>query len=727
MGGRTSENAAKGVGSVAFMRRSGGDLLAAEHLRLFRNYEAMDLGWFWATDPEGRITYLSEGAARSLGETVESMLGRDVLSLFKNVNDEADAERRRTMPFQMARQARFDAVPLMVDMLGEERWWALSGQPARDARGNFSGYLGHSVDVTKEQRAAHESNRLAMYDPLTGLPNRRRMSNLLDSTIAAFRNKERACALMLIDLDRFKAINDSLGHPVGDALLKQVAERLTTIVGNVEQIARMGGDEFQVILPDAHNRVGLSDLANRIIESLSHPYTINGSRCLIGASIGIAVSPYDAVTSDELVRNADLALYAAKGAGRGRARFFSQDLLQVAEDRRQLEHDLLDALANGEMAVHYQPIVSAKTEQVTGFEALLRWNHPKRGRISPAIFIPIAEDANLIPQLGEWTLRQACMDAARWPGELRVAVNVSPIQFASDALPAIVMSALASSGMKPERLELEITESVFLGDTAETDGRFAALKRLGVRLALDDFGTGYSSLGYLRTAPFDKIKIDQSFVRGTTEEGARNQAIIAAIVALANALGMETTAEGIESFDQLETMRRLNVSHIQGFLYSRAVANDELVTRFQDGKWVIKPQGPARQRHIRHTTFRKVGVIHENHYYSAVLKNVSASGALIDGIVDVPEGTQFVVDLGEGQMAVAIVRRAMRQQQGIEFEVPLVEDHNGVLTTRHRVSPRVLGEAGLQQQGNNFVAKTAEGSLTLPAFHTITEWNGIEV
>ncbi|MEP9360588.1 EAL domain-containing protein [Sphingomonas sp. KR3-1] len=726
MGGRSGA-AAKTGASVPFVRRSGTDPSATEHLRLFRNYEAMDLGWFWATDPEGCITYISDGAARSLGETVEGMLGRDILSLFRNANDEADAERRRTMPFQMARQARFDAIPLMVDMLGEERWWALSGQPARDARGTFTGYLGHSVDVTKEQRAAHESNRLAMYDPLTGLPNRRRMSNLLDSTIAAFRSQQRACALMLIDLDRFKAINDSLGHPVGDALLKQVAERLTTIVGNVEQIARMGGDEFQVILPDAHNRVGISDLANRIIESLSHPYTINGSRCLIGASIGIAVSPFDAVTSDELVRNADLALYAAKGAGRGRARFFSSDLLQVAEDRRQLEHDLLDALAKGEMAVHYQPIVGAKSEEVTGFEALLRWNHPKRGRISPAIFIPIAEDANLIPQLGEWTLRQACMDAARWPGELRIAVNVSPIQFASDALPAIVMSALAGSGLKPERLELEITESVFLGDTAETDGRFAALKRLGVRLALDDFGTGYSSLGYLRTAPFDKIKIDQSFVRGTTEEGARNQAIIAAIVALANALGMETTAEGIESFDQLETMRRLNVSHIQGFLYSRAVPNDELVTRFQDGKWVIKPQGPARQRHIRHTTFRKVGVIHENHYYSAVLKNVSASGALIDGIVDVPEGTQFVVDLGEGQMAVAIVRRAMRQQQGIEFEQPLVEDHNGVLTTRHRVSPRVLGEAGLQQQGNNFVAKTAEGSLTLPAFHTITEWNGIEV
>jgi diguanylate cyclase (GGDEF)-like protein/PAS domain S-box-containing protein len=726
----TGAGAAKVSGNgaaIPFMRRNVPDPLAAEHLRLFRNYEAMDLGWFWATDTEGRLTYISEGAARSLGQTGDALIGRELVSLFKNPNDEADAERRRTMPFQMARQARFDSIPLLVDIIGEERWWALSGQPARDGRGEFCGYLGHGVDVTKEQRAARESTRLAMYDPLTGLPNRRRMGTLLDNTIAAFRSQERACALMLIDLDRFKAINDSLGHPVGDALLKQVAERLATIVGNPEQIARMGGDEFQVILPDAHNRVGLADLGSRIIESLSHPYTINGSRCIIGASIGIAVSPFDASTSDELVRNADLALYAAKGAGRGRARFFSADLLQAAADRRLLEQDLIDALSNGELAVHYQPILSARSEDVTGFEALLRWNHPKRGRISPAIFIPIAEDANLIPQLGEWTLRQACMDAAKWPGELRVAVNVSPIQFASEALPAIVMSALANSTLKAERLELEITESVFLGETAETDARFAALKRLGVRLALDDFGTGYSSLGYLKSAPFDKIKIDQSFVRGTTEEGARNQAIIAAIVALANALGMETTAEGIESFDQLETMRRLNVSHIQGFLYSGAVSAGELTRHLEHGKWVLKPQGPARQRHIRHTTFRKVGVIHDNHYYPAVLKNVSASGALIEGIVDVPEGTQFVVDLGEGQMVVAIVRRAMSQQQGIEFEQPLVEDANGVLTTRHRVSPKLLGEFGLQQQGHNLVAKTGQGGLSMPAFHTTTEWNGIEV
>jgi diguanylate cyclase (GGDEF)-like protein/PAS domain S-box-containing protein len=731
MGQETARTAAARMGvnrpTLPFARKPRGEgAMAAEHLRLFHNYEDMELGWFWATDAEGRITYISEGAARSLGHDAIGLVGQELLSLFDHASDEVDSERRRTLPFHLMRQARFEMVSVRVRQDGEDRWWALSGQPQTDGKGQFCGFLGHGVDVTKEQRSRQETNRLAMYDPLTSLPNRRRMGSMLDGTIASFRAHQRPCALMLIDLDRFKQINDSLGHPVGDALLKQVAERLIKLVGDPEKVARIGGDEFQIILPDMHDRVVLGTLADGIIESLSHPYWINGSRCLIGASVGIAVSPYDASTSDELVRNADLALYAAKGAGRGRYRFFATDLLKAAEDRRLLEHDLIDALANGELSVHYQPIVSARSEEVTGFEALLRWSHPKRGRIPPSIFIPIAEDANLIPQLGEWTLRQACIDAASWPGSLRVAVNVSPIQFGSEALPSIVMSALANSGLKPERLELEITESVFLGDTSETDARFAALKRLGVRLALDDFGTGYSSLGYLRTAPFDKIKIDQSFVRGTTEEGARNQAIIAAIVALAGAMNMETTAEGIESFDQLETMRQLNVSHIQGFLYSRAVPTEELTKHFQDGRWVIKPQGPAKQRHVRHTTLRRVGVVHDNHYYAAVLKNVSASGALIEGIVDVPAGPQFVVDLGEGQMVVATVRRAMGQQQGIEFEQPLVEDEHGVLTTRHRVSPRVIAEAGLLKQGNNLVAKTSEGGLALPAFHTITEWQGIE-
>ncbi len=327
----------------------------------------------------------------------------------------------------------------------------------------------------------------------------------------------------------------------------------------------------------------------------------------------------------------------------------------------------------------YQPVVNAKTDVVTGFEALIRWTHPERGAISPALFIPIAEDANLIPLLGEWALNRACTDASTWPAKLKVAVNVSPVQFADPNLPDIVRKALNSSGLPAAQLELEITESVFLEESSDTSAMFAALKAIGVRLALDDFGTGYSSLGYLKSAPFDKIKIDQSFVRGVTDPGSRNGAIISAIVALAAALDMETTAEGIETQDQLELLRKLNVSHIQGYIYSKPVPDQILREKCGDGNWRIEPSGPARQRNDRLSLYRRVSVIHGNHSYDAVVRNLSVTGALIEGLIDVPMGTRFVVDFGEGQLAVARVCRAMEQQQGIEFEERMVSDGNGGL------------------------------------------------
>src|SRR5690606_20271186 len=326
--------------------------------------------------------------------------------------------------------------------------------------------------------------------------------------------------------------------------LKQVAQRLGRAVGQAGQVGRLGGDEFQVILPGRMERKAIGHLASEIIHSLSQPYSIDGQRVIIGASIGIAISPDDGVSSEELIRNADLALYAAKDLGRGRYHFYAQDLHAEAEARAQLEQDLRDAIANGHLQLFYQPVVSTATEKITGFEALLRWHHPQRGWIPPDKFVKSAEDSGLIAQIGEWALRTACHDLARWPEEVRVAVNVSPLQFANPQLPTIVTSAIAQAGIHPSRLELEITESVFLNDDAGTDAMFAALKRVGVRLALDDFGTGYSSLGYLKKAPFDKIKIDRSFVRGATDPGSRNGAIIASIASLAHALGMDTTAEG---------------------------------------------------------------------------------------------------------------------------------------------------------------------------------------
>jgi len=366
--------------------------------------------------------------------------------------------------------------------------------------------------------------------------------------------------------------------------------------------------------------------------------------------------------------------------------------------------------------------VCGQTNCVTGVEALIRWHHPERGPISPALFIPIAEEANLIEQIGEWASRRACEDAVSWPGKLRVAVNVSPIQFANEGFAGLVKNVLASSRLPASQLELEITEGVFLSDSIETDDMFAALKNVGVRLALDDFGTGYSSLGYLRSAPFDKIKIDQSFVRGATEPGSRNGAIIAAIVALAAALDMDTTAEGIESLDQLDLVRKLNVSHIQGYIYSRAVPNDELCRMLKAGDWVIEPSGPARQRNDRQSVYRKAGAIHGDHCYPVIIRNISTTGALMEGLMDIPLGTEFVLDFGEGQLTVATVRRSEAFQQGVEFEQRLVSDGNGGLCTRHRVSPYLLAMAGLPVTSNVGTLEGASPSerwaASRPAFET---------
>ena len=672
---------------------SGVAVSPAEASLILEAYEQSCQGWFWTTDAGGGLTYLTDRIVPHLSDQPGNIIGAPFADLFVKGDEGSGAG--RNLSFMLTKQSKFEKLIVRAAVAHGTQLWSVSGAPQFDAQGQFTGFRGSGVDITEQRKSSEHASRLAMYDSLTGLPNRLRMAEVLETDLTGLEIHKRPCAVLMLDLDRFKQVNDTLGHPAGDALLKQVADRLFRIVGDKERIFRLGGDEFQVILRDCDDRDALLELGNKIISSLSQPYSIEGSRCIIGASIGIAVSPTDGRDSDDLIRNADLALYAAKGSGRGCVSFFSSDLLKAAEDKRVLEEDLRDALAKGEIHVFYQPIVNARTNLTTGVEALVRWHHPERGSISPALFIPIAEEANLIGPLGEWILRKACEDAASWPGDLRVAVNVSPIQFTGGSLPTIVTSALASSGLSPDRLELEITEGVFLSDSAAADTVFASLKQIGVRLALDDFGTGYSSLGYLRTAPFDKIKIDQSFVRAATLPGSRNGAIIAAIVALAEALGMETTAEGIESHDQLALVQSLRVSHVQGYIYSQAIASDELVERLETGAWIIPPCGPTSQRSERVSMYRKVRAIFGNHYRSVLIRNLSETGALVEGLDDVPFGSQLVIDFGEGHLVFATINRSRNRQQGLVFEEPLVSDGRGGLRTARPVSPYTLQKAGL--------------------------------
>ena len=652
---------------------------------ILTDYEETGQGWFWETDRRSLLTYISPPVAQALRISPERLVGQPLTRLFDLADTGEEGE--RTLLFHLSARSSFSELSVRAAIADEERWWSVSGRPLYDHFDNFIGFRGSGTDLTERKRSQENATRLARYDSLTGLANRFQMSQALEKILSAPQQSNRNCTVFLLDLDRFKQVNDTMGHPAGDALLKQVAQRLQRAVGKMGQVGRLGGDEFKVIIPTRVDRETLAGIGRDIINSLSQPYSIDGQRVVIGASSGIAIAPDDGDSSEEIIRNADLALYAAKDGGRGRYHFYSQDLHADAEARSQMEEDLRDALTKGELEMFYQPIVSTAAESITGFEALMRWQHPIKGWISPQRFIQSAEDTGMIQQLGEWALRQACEQLAKWPKEIRVAVNVSPLQFANPQLPRIVANAIAHSGIKASQLELEITETVFLQDSAGTDAMFSSLKNLGIRLALDDFGTGYSSLGYLKKAPFDKIKIDKSFVRGITEQGSRNGAIIASITSLANSLGMETTAEGVETMDELDLVRMHGCSHVQGYIYERPLDVRQADARLAAGLDAVA-RGPRCSRAPRQTMLRKVVMDHSGHLYNGKIRNISSTGAMIEGLWNVPVGTIFKVQISQSRSVICTTRWSEEDRMGVEFANALERDEAGRIVAIEGAVPR---------------------------------------
>ena len=436
------------------------------------------------------------------------------------------------------------------------------------------GWLATHEDVTERIRAEERIAHLAHYDALTELPNRVLLRGHLEQRVAELA-EGKPFAILYIDIDEFKGVNDSFGHEVGDELLRHVAARLRSCVGPQDLVARLGGDEFAIVKAETRDRGQLTALAEQILDSLRVPAHCKGQEVPIEASIGIAIAPDDGLSLEDLFKNADLAMYAAKSDGRRTYRFFVPELDARLKTRRQLELDLRQALARGQLEIHYQPLVELATDTVAGCEALLRWYHPERGMISPAEFIPVAEDTGLINEIGDWVLKRACAEAAGWPGHIRLAVNVSPVQFRTKTLALRVATALRESGLSPDRLELEITEAVLIRDDDEALVILHQLRDLGVRIALDDFGTGYSSLSYLRRFPFDKIKIDRSFVSDIGDAEGSSM-IVQAVVNMASACRMSTTAEGVETEMQREILRGLGCSEMQGYLFSPAVPASKL-------------------------------------------------------------------------------------------------------------------------------------------------------
>jgi diguanylate cyclase (GGDEF)-like protein/PAS domain S-box-containing protein len=535
----------------------------AESVRLLlKEYEHRGVGWLWQVDAENRVVYISSRMTSLLGRSASQLIGHSLPATLGG-----NSALGRTL---LARQP-FANLEMELKTRRGTRWISLAGDPIIDVAGQFQGFRGVGSDITEVRRTQERLTNLANMDVLSGLPNRGRVRQLLGEALSGAQSGSCPCAIMFLDLDGFKPVNDTFGHPKGDAVLKSVSQRLVKEVGEVGHVGRMGGDEFAIVIRDAQSRRKVEDLAGRIIEAVAEPYHIDKAEIRIGVSIGCAFGPIDGQTVDDLIQKADLALYQAKGQGRGTCCYFSADMQNEAEDRLRLEQDLRQALTLKQFRLDYQPLVNAADQSLVGFEALIRWHHPTRGMVSPLEFIPLAEETGLIMQLGDWVIEEACRAASVWPDYISVALNLSARQLILPALPNTVAEAIARYKLKANRLELEVTESVFLGDSEGSLDVLKRLRTLGVGIALDDFGTGYSSLGYLNKAVFHKLKIDGSFVR----DAAHNRetvAIIQSIVSLAKSFRMTVTAEGVETPDDFNRMRDLGCHQIQGYLFGKPMS-----------------------------------------------------------------------------------------------------------------------------------------------------------
>ena len=551
---------------------------------LLKEFEDTGADWLWQTDTSRRISHVSPRFAHALGLKAEDIEGRPFLQLVAGQSWDTGKfpPALHDLAEKLKRRDSFSNMMVPVQINGETRWWELSASPKMDDSGVFHGFRGVGSDVTEQRESADKISHMARFDTLTGLPNRLQLTETLGKSMQDSDKWNGRCGFMMIDLDRFKAVNDTLGHPVGDRLLARVSERLRSIMTDNELCGRLGGDEFAIVIKDASDTQYMDMLGKKIIDTLSRPYEVDQHTLYIGASVGTAIGPRDGRTVEMLMRSADLALYRSKDQGGGAHNQYEPKLHVHAEERRVMEIALRKALENDEFSLNYQPVVSADTGGVMGFEALLRWTNPDFGVVSPAKFVPLAEEARLIVPIGEWVMRTACKEAMKWPSTIKIAVNVSADQLTAPNFLDMVVSAMQESQLPASRLEIEVTESIFMREGTGATEVLDQIIALGINLSLDDFGTGYSSLGYLSRTRFTTIKVDRSFVQGAAKKIPESLAIIRAVVAMADSLGMSTTAEGAETEEEVKMIQKLGCRKIQGYYFGRPMAAHDALELFRN-------------------------------------------------------------------------------------------------------------------------------------------------
>jgi len=534
---------------------------------LLKEFEANASDWIWGFDSEGRIDNVSKGFTRATGLPAQDLIGADFVHFLHCLtppNDTLMAQLER----DFAARETFADVELCVSANGGERWWRLGGKPVCDHRGDYVGYVGTVTDISARKAAEKQMTALAHSDALTGLLNRAKFTEHLNLCVSRLDRYGAPFALLYVDLDQFKAVNDSRGHLVGDRLLREMAARIAAMVREGDVVARLGGDEFAVILTSDCSADMCAAVAARLVETIKQPVEVDGESISIGGSVGIALAPENGTQADDILRNADMALYRAKADGRSAFRFFESRMDREDRERRALEADLREALERGELILHYQPLVSAVDRQPMGFEALIRWQHPVKGLILPADFIPIAEQSGQIIEIGDWTIQEACRAASAWPDEMTVSVNLSPRHFRDSDIAAAVRKALTASGLSPHRLEIEVTEALLLDDIESVIAKLDELRALGVTIALDDFGTGYASLAYLLKFPFDKVKIDRSLIEAALHDSVARD-LLRAIASIGKTLKLRMAAEGVETREQDEFLSDMVFHQLQGFYFAK--------------------------------------------------------------------------------------------------------------------------------------------------------------
>lgn len=651
----------------------------------------------WSTDADGRFASIHAPGLAALGVPLADMMGKRMTSVFEDAPNESAIAQQRSLSLKLSARARIanHIVRFGKDTEeGADIWLQLSGFP-QFVDDQFAGFIGHAADVT-HLIIDHQTRMLQeKFDEITGFYNAAHFGKRFDAAFKSLAHAERSCALVIMEIDRFQHACERYGVGYIDGVLAELANRLRSALRHRGEVGRLAMEQFRIFMPDVDDRGDLAELAEHVCKLLSQPYRLHGRRIQLSVSIGIAIAPYDAVTTKDLVDAANLALRSTKQAGGGSYSIFSAELAQEAARLARIEEELEGAMERGEFALRYAPLILASSNEVCALRAEVCWSSPELGEVLPDTFWPMIENSGASSVFGEWMLHQACEDAAEWPAGLRLAI-APPGGFLKDPdFRKILLAAARASAIDCTRIELEVTEEFLSADIDMARKLANDLDAVGVRMVASEFGGGSSAIALLADFSIKRVEISQKFIRDWAVLPERTNAIIGAIVSIARSFGVPASIRDVDALDVLDAVIASGIEVVHGGVFSAALDQAQIVDEGSPVHQTFKPRGFGRQRAERIKLLRKIGLIHDDHYYEVLLKNISRTGAKIAGIAGVPVGTEVVLDLGNGQLAVATVVNSDEKSQGVRFEVPLVADGNGGLMTRHRISPYTLAEAGL--------------------------------